>query len=89
MRLAERSAARVAVISTHVPLTRFEFLERFTTNERVSIREEAKNNPIVEDFMEMMKMSGSVSVILAMPALNYLVSIGKLTPERVVVIGGN
>lgn len=84
---ASREAARLAVIGTSVPLTRFQFLERFTTIERVGIRAAAKTDQIVEDFMEMMKLSGNVSLALARPGLQYLVSIGKLTPTRASEIG--
>lgn len=70
--LAAREAARVAVAGTSVPLTRYEFLSRFTPNERVAIREIAKTDHIVEDFMEMMKLSGNVLLPLTRPALAYL-----------------
>jgi cell division inhibitor SulA len=85
--LAAREAARAAVVGTSVPLTRFEFLDRFTTAERVGIREAAKTNPVVEDFMEMMKLSGNVSLVLARPGLQYLAAIGKLTAPRAAAIG--
>lgn len=85
--LQDREAARVAVVGTSVPLTRFQFLDRFTPAERVGIRGAADSNPIVEDFMEMMKLSGNVSLALARPGLQYLVSIGKLTQTRADVIG--
>lgn len=86
-KLEARAAAKAAVIGTSVPLTRYEFLGRFTSAERVAIRDIAKTDPIVEDFMEMMKLSGNVSLILARPGLDYLVSIGKLTPSRAAEIG--
>lgn len=85
--LADRESARLAVAGTSVPLTRFQFLDRFTSAERVSIRDAAKTNPIVEDFMEMMKLSGNVSLALARPGLQYLASIDRLTQERANEIG--
>lgn len=85
--LAARAAAMTAVIGTSTPLTRYEFLSRFTTAERIDIREAAKINAVVEDFMKMMELSGTVALALARPGLAYLVSIGKLTAERADVIG--
>ena len=70
--LAAREAARLAVAGTSVPLTRYEFLSRFTPQERVAIREAAKTDPIIDDFMEMMKLSGNVSLVLARPGLHYI-----------------
>lgn len=85
--LGAREAARLAVVGTSVPLTRYQFLARFTPAERVAARELAKTDPIVEDFMEMMKLSGNVSLPLARPGLAYLVGQGRLTAERAAAIG--
>lgn len=85
--LAQRIAAKQAVTGTIVPWTKYEFLSRFTAAERIGIREEAKTNPIVHDFMAMMELSGNVNPLLAQPGLNYLVSIGRLTVERATIIG--
>lgn len=87
--LAQREAARLAVVGTTVPLTRYEFLGRFTAGERVAIRELARTDAIVEDFMEMMKLSGNVSLVLARPGLNYLVIKGALTQARADEIGAD
>lgn len=86
--LHARELARQAVAGTSVPLTRFEFLSRFTPTERVAIRDLAKTDAIVEDFMEMMKLSGNVSLVLARPGLNYIASKGRLTTARATEIGG-
>jgi hypothetical protein len=85
--LAAREAARILVQGTSVPLTRFEFLNRFTADERVAIRQRATTDPIAEDFMEMMKLSGNVALVLARPGLAYFGSLGDLSPDRVAVIG--
>lgn len=85
--LAQRAAAKQAVTGTTVLWTKYEFLSRFTSAERIGIREEAKTNPIVQDFMAMMELSGNVNPVLARPGLNYLASIGKLTPERAAILG--
>lgn len=87
--LAARAAAMAAVAGTSTPLTRYEFLSRFTTAERVGIRDAAKTNPIIEDFMKMMELSGTVVLALARPGLTYLVSVDKLTAERAAVIGAD
>lgn len=84
---AAREAARLAVVGTSVPLTRYEFLGRFTPQERVDIREAAKTDPKIEDFMEMMKLSGNVSLVLARPGLNYLAYKQVITQVRADEIG--
>lgn len=85
--LDRRESARLAVIGTSVPLTRFAFLDRFTTMERVGVREAAKTNPVIEDFMKMLELSGNISLPLARPGLAYLVAVGKLTSARAAEIG--
>lgn len=85
--LTQREDARLAVVGTSVPLTRFAFLDRFTTMERVGVREAAKTNPVIEDFMKMLELSGNISLALARPGLSYLVSVGKLTAARAAEIG--
>lgn len=85
--LAQREAAKQAVVGATVPLTKYEFLSRFTSAERIAIRTEAKTDPVVQDFMAMMELSGNVNPVLAQPGLNYLVSIGKLTAERAIALG--
>lgn len=87
--LARRSAARAAVVGTEVPWTKFEYLERFTSTERVAIRRRAKTDPIVEDFMELMNASGGIYPSLARPGLTYLTQLGDLTAERAAAIGAN
>jgi hypothetical protein len=85
--LAAREAARQLVLGTSVPLTRYEFLNRFTAPERVAIRQGALSDPFIEDYMEMMKLSGNVSLVLARPGLAYLASKGIITAERAAAIG--
>lgn len=87
--LARRAAARAAVVGTEVPWTKFEYLERFTATERVAIRQRAKTDPIVEDFMELMNASGGIYPSLARPGLAYLANLGDITAERAAIIGAN
>lgn len=86
--LLDREAAILMVVGTEVPLTKYEFLSRFTPEERKSISAEAKVNADIEDFMLMLDASGGdVYLTLARPGLQGLVSYGKLTPDRAIVIG--
>jgi hypothetical protein len=86
-KLVAREVARAAVTGTDVPMTRYEFLSRFTPTERVAIRIKSKTDAIVEDFMELLSTSGLVFLKLAQPGLNYLASIGVITAERAVILG--
>lgn len=87
--LEDRGAALQAVVGTEVPYTKHEFLSRFTSQERINIRAEAKVDPIVEDFMEMLSASGGVFMTLAREGINYLQFKGILTPERALEIGAD
>lgn len=66
-------------------ITRYQFLERLTSAERIAIRELAKTNPIVNDFMQMLDISQEVILDnpLVAQGLNYLVYINALTADRV------
>lgn len=85
--LTARENARAVAAGTKVALTRFEFLSRFTPEERVAIRTEAKINPLVEDFLELMNATATVFPSLARPGLLYMVYQGLLTEERATTIG--
>ncbi len=88
--LAARAAAKAYVLAnTEVMYTKHEFLDRFTAAERIAVRETAKTNPYVADFMEMLSASGGVYMSLARPGIAYLQSLGKLTTERAAIIGAN
>lgn len=87
--LSAREAARLAVAGTSVPLSRYEFLSRFTVPERLTIRATATTDGVVDDFMKMLELASNVSLVLARPGLDYLVSVGKLTPDRASVIGAD
>jgi len=86
--LRAREAARLAVVGTEVPWTKFEYLERFTPAERLAVRARAKADPVVEDFMELMNASGGIYPSLARPGLQYLASVGILSFDRATEIGG-
>lgn len=87
--LAVKAAALAEVVGTVLPLSRLEFLSRFTVQERITIRAAAKDDPVVEDFLFMLDVAGNV--IPAHPTtqqgLGYLVSLKLLTVERSQEIG--
>ncbi|MGJ9420460.1 hypothetical protein ACHAC9_22290 [Massilia sp. CMS3.1] len=80
--LAQRAAAREFVVGAEVPRTKHEFLSLFTSTERIAIRQRAKVNEMVLDFMEMLSASGGVYKTLAYPGLQYLQALGDLKPGR-------
>jgi len=64
-------------------LTKLEFLTRFTTLERISIRNSL--DPIVVDFMALLNMAESISLrdMNTKNGINYLVHIGLLGKHRI------
>jgi hypothetical protein len=86
-RLALRDAARAAADGTLVPMTRFEFLSRFTVQERIAVRALAVTDPIVADFMDLLSQSGNVTHVNARAGLAYLVQVGALVQDRADIIG--
>ncbi len=80
--LLAREVARLAVVGTEVPWKKYDFLNIFTSIERVAIRGAAETDDYVLDFIEMMKDSGGVYKSLARQGLLYLAHIGVLTFDR-------
>ena len=80
--LLVREAARLAVVGTEVPWKKYDFLNLFTSIERVAIRSAAMTDGYVLDFIEMLNASGGVYKSLAYAGLMYLAHIGVLTFER-------
>ncbi len=85
--LTKRENALAIIVGTSVPLTKHQFLSRFTTNERITIRERAKTNPVVLDFMEMLNASSGVFYSLALQGIGYLQYLEIITPARAAIIG--
>lgn len=55
--------ADALVISASQPvITKLQFLQRFTQEERITIRDAAKSNPYVEDFLELLHAATEVNV---------------------------
>lgn len=44
----------------HTPLTKLQFLRRFTQDERIAIREAAKLNAVMEDYLRMLDLAEDV-----------------------------
>ena len=65
-----------------------EFLMLFTSEERVAIRAERNNDPIVSDFFSVLEISEFIDVKeeTTISGVNYLASKNLLTPQRVAVI---
>ena len=72
-----------------LPLTRLEFLRRFTVQERVAARQLAASDPVVYDFLDL--LGAALNVVPTDPdvqmGLGYLVSVGVLTADRAREIG--
>ena len=75
----------VSVSASTGILTKYQFLDRFTMNERLAIRAAAKVDPIVDDFMAMLDISQEVQLNnpLVYQGLFYLAYTGKLDSGRI------
>jgi len=80
--LLAREAARLAVVGTEVPWTKYEFLDRFNSLERCAIRRLARTDDNVLDFIEMLNASGGVYKSKTWAGLLYLVHIEVISFER-------
>jgi hypothetical protein len=68
--------------------TKLQFMNRFTPQERISVRTLAKTDPLIDDFMQLLALAEEVNLDdqTTQAALNYLAYLGALTPQRVVEI---
>lgn len=75
----------VSQITSVNAITKYQFLERFNMEERLSIRAAAKVDPIIDDFMAMLDISQEVQLNnpLVLQGLQYLVLVGKLESGRI------
>jgi len=87
--LNRREASLRMVVGAEVPYTKHQFLSRFTQEERIAIRQRAKTDDRVVDFMEMLNASGGVFMSLARQGLLYLSLTGVISGERAAEIGVN
>lgn len=69
--------------------TRFEFMSRFTAEERIALRNTRKTNGALDDFMAMIETAGELRADHPMIAqgLAYLVARGWITKARADEIG--
>jgi hypothetical protein len=72
----------LSLVSITTPLTRFEFLSKFTSEERTAIR--ASDDPLVVDYIHMLEIADEVDPTnaLTIQGIEYLVSINLLTELR-------
>lgn len=65
-------------------VSKVDFLNRFTIPERANIRVMSKQDPFVEDFLEMLKVAEFINLDdrTVTAALGYLEYVGLITPER-------
>jgi hypothetical protein len=71
-----------AFVKTANVYTKLEFLNRFTSQERIGIR--SSTDPVVEDFMELLNAASEVDKTYpdTVAGMTYLVSVGLLTQQR-------
>lgn len=77
---------------SHRILTKLEYLRRFTTEERVTIREASKANPVLEDYLAMMELAEEIDTGDAdtIAAVNMLERVGLIGAGRAnEVLNGN
>lgn len=69
-------------------LTRLQFLRRFTIEERIAIRENAKVDPVLEDAMVMFESAENISIIDedTINVVNYIASKNIIDETRVSAI---
>lgn len=89
---SELEAAAVAELEAQngsLPLTHLEFMLRFTMEERMAIRSASDSDPVIFDFLELLKLSTYIYPhhTLTQVGLGYLTSRGLLTSERATIIG--
>lgn len=65
-------------------LTKLEYLRRFTPEERVTIREAAKTNPVLADYLAMMELAEEINAGDAdtIAAVNLLEAVGLIGAGR-------
>ena len=65
-------------------LTKLEYLRRFTGTERVTIRQAAKTEPVLEDYLAMLELAEAIDTEDAdtMAAVQMLEMVGLIAPGR-------
>lgn len=70
------------------PMTRFEFLSRLTTQQRIAIRTSALSDPILQDALSMLDCAQEISTSnqFTIDMINYCVYKGLLTEQDTITI---
>ena len=65
-------------------VTKLEYLRRFTGQERVTIRQAAKENPVLEDYLAMLEIAQEINLDDpdTIAAVNMLESVGLIATGR-------
>lgn len=87
--LADQAAIEAEAQNYAIPLTHLQFMTRFTLEERLAIRAAAKIDPVIDDFLELLKISDYIYPMhkMTQAGLQYMVSQGLLTAERANEVG--
>lgn len=82
--LQAKEAVDLAASSYEIPLTSTEFLDRFTTSERIAIRSASKTNSAVEDLLDYLSKTKGIlrTSAKATQGLDYLTSLGLIAANR-------
>lgn len=66
-------------------VSKLEFLTKFTSEERITARQMASSDPIIDDFFRLLELSEEIDLShpMVISGLYYLVSINILTESRV------
>jgi len=69
---------------TRRDLRKIDFLRLFTRAERISMRQVAKTNENIEDFLDLLAAKESINMLRSdtKDAINYMASVGVLTAAR-------
>ena len=73
-------------------LTKLQYLRRFTSDERVAIRQAAKTEPVLEDYLSMLELADEIDTadVDTVAAVNMLEQSGLLSAGRVSeILGGD
>lgn len=69
-------------------ITKLEFLDRFTPEERIAIRNAAKTNPVIEDYLDILNNASEVNLLsgTTIGGANGLEAMGHIALGRAAII---
>mgnify|MGYP000959158839 FL=1 len=87
--LAAQAAIEAEAQNYALPLTHLQFMTRFTMEERFAILAAANTDPIIDYFLELLKISDYIYPTheMTQAGLQYMVSQNLLTSERAAEVG--